>query len=186
MSPATCTISKEMMCHLITSGRELISPPPLPRMLHQSHFKLLNKLYTFFSVFRSRAVFFLICTSNQLLDRFVIEKQIFFTFTLQWIKPKFEEAALQPKYYVKYLGILLNSKLSWRLNVVERAKKASTDLYNKHPKEYWVAPETFQQPFVYFLRLLSQNFCRELCYDGELRNIHIWNSRCSILHEALI
>jgi len=50
---------------------------------------------------------------------------------LQWTPPppKIGETRLTPKTQVKYLGIVLDSKLAWRPNKVERVKKATVALY---------------------------------------------------------
>lgn len=46
-----------------------------------------------------------------------------------WIPPKINATRLTPKTQVKYLGIVLDSKLAWKPNVLERVKKATIALY---------------------------------------------------------
>ncbi|EDW27923.1 GL22382 [Drosophila persimilis] len=42
-----------------------------------------------------------------------------------WTPPKIDQTMLTPKSQVKYLGTVLDRKLAWRPNVVERVKKAT-------------------------------------------------------------
>ncbi|KAH8384538.1 hypothetical protein KR200_001973, partial [Drosophila serrata] len=46
-----------------------------------------------------------------------------------WIPTKINTTTVTPKTQVKYLTNVLNSKLSWKPNVVESVKKATTVLY---------------------------------------------------------
>ena len=56
-------------------------------------------------------------------------------FTRRYKIPAFEpislgDTVLDIKTKAKYLGIILDSKLSWKLNIEERVKKASCTLYS--------------------------------------------------------
>ncbi|KAH8389498.1 hypothetical protein KR215_007163, partial [Drosophila sulfurigaster] len=46
-----------------------------------------------------------------------------------WSPPKIGCTMLKPSLAVKYLGVVLDSKLTWKLNVLERVKKATGALY---------------------------------------------------------
>jgi len=47
----------------------------------------------------------------------------------KWTPTKIDATRLTPKTQVKYLGLLLDCKLAWRLNVLKRVKKATVALY---------------------------------------------------------
>ena len=112
-----------------------------------------------------------------------------------WTTPRLGGTNLVLKYHTKYLGVILDSKLTWKLNVEERVRKATNALYackgmlgktwGLSPNlTHWVytavtRPILLYGILVWWTALRKQVYCKrlesvqrlvELCITGALRS----------------